>query len=166
MKPLIQLSPQERHAKLQEMGLDDNMVPLTATDAERQAAQTVEIHVETKPMLSDKNIAIFGTLGTLLGLAAAVCSGVAALPAWLPFLLSAFGAIAMHLAGRSLPALKIGDKPLAPEKFIPILKASAAALGTFASTFAPGIVQGALLLTAAIVYGLAGVVAPQEVVAK
>jgi hypothetical protein len=176
-KPLKPLDPALRIKLLHHLGYDliiDNgleiIVPLVRTPAET-AAYIKAAHEDKKimepevpapqPLIPPKVAMILAAIGSFLGLAASAASGIASLPVWAPFALSILGAICLFLAGKAIPALKLPGGALLPPKMVPLFGALATALGTFAAQLQPGMLQGALLLLASIVAGLAGVAAPQ-----
>lgn len=158
----------QRRCDLQDWCLDSTLLPINTTDAERRAALIPGVdYMENTPAVSAKLAGIAAAIGAILGFAASAASGVDSLPAWLPFSLSLLSGIALFLAGKAIPPLKITEgKPIVPIALVPFLKAAAVAVGTFAGTLAPGHLQGGLLLLASALYGLAGLIAPQEMLPK
>lgn len=167
-RPLVPLAEELRQKLLRDRGLDADMLPLSLTPDERRAAVDPGLPApEVKPMeplIPPKVAAIAAVIGSILGVAATFASGVASLPVWLPFLLSALGAVALFLAGKAVPPLKVGG-PLVQGTAVPLLLTVSTGLVTFATQMQPGALQGGLLLVASLVAGLAGKVAPQEVAA-
>ncbi len=114
------------------------------------------------PFISGKAAAIAAAIGTFLTVCAGVASSIEILPPWAPFTLSALGAIALFLAGKAVPPLKVGGS-LVPAVAVPTLLALSAALVTFASQLPAGKAQAICVMVASLVGGLAGKMAPQEV---
>lgn len=162
--PLRPLSKEERAARLASMGLSEDLLPLTLSDLELKAAQTPpgEGPKEQKmPIVSPKAATIIAIIGTLLGIAAGAVVMWPLAPAWLPFSLSALGAIALFLAGKSVPALRVGGAIL-PHQAVPTVLGIATLTGTLAGTLQDGPLKAGLVLLVAILGGLAGKVAQQE----
>lgn len=157
-KPLIPLPESERISKLRAMGLDGNMVPLNATDAEIKAAERPGLGMEETPVVKGKAVGILFAVGTLLGIGAGITSALG-VPQWVPFALSAAGGLCLFLAGKPLPAFKVGG-PLVPPALAGGFLAFGAALATFAGSLNSGLLQGGVLFAAALFAGLAGKAAP------
>lgn len=169
-KPLVPLPREERIKRLRGLGYElqetdqgEIIVPSGSTHLELEALSKPmeEQAPEVKPLIPAKAAMILAAIGSFLGLAASAVSGIATLPAWLPFALSLAGGICLFLAGKAIPALKLPGKALVPSKLVPLFSGAATAVAAFAATLSPGTVQGALLLLASALGGIAGLAADQ-----
>lgn len=161
-KPLMLLTEAERIRRLQEMGLDENMLPLGLTPDEKKAAESPGLpDVNMEPLVSPKAAVISGAIGVVLGVVATVASVF--LPQWAVFGISVLSAIALYLAGKALPGLKVKGA-LVPATAVPALLSAAAAIGALAGAMAPGKLQSGLLLAASVCAGLAGKAEPPAMV--
>lgn len=158
-RPFRSLPEARRVAELRARGLDANMVPLGASDAERLAARPVvpEVQPMPQPLVSGKLLAFAGVLAGVLSTAATLSPMVPFLPPWVDTLLWGLAAVAALLTGVALPEFKGRGFNLAGA---PAFGAAAAALFTFGSTLPDGTWKSVVLLAATACTVLSGKAIP------
>lgn len=161
-KPLVPLSREERRKRLEAMGLDENMFPLSATRLEHAANQKIQ---EADQMTETPKFPAWLTttakiLAPIAG-AALLALPAIALPAWVTFAVFALATVAALIAGIGTPS---------PFNGRPVLSGSAAALaGGVATALFPisealpeGFAKNAVLAAAVLLAGAAGIALPRK----
>lgn len=153
-KPLRRLSDLERSERLAAMGLGEDLMPLTLTEAERAAAQNPgegpkEKHM--KPIIPVWLATVSTALSPVLYLVSTFVPP--------PWGLIAFGLsfVAAFLGGLALPVPKfLAGKAVLPAFLVPIVATLVPVLVSLAQGMAPGVARHALELSAIVLTALAG----------